>query len=463
MKKQTKKEQKLWGGRFKKPTNELVEAFTESLSVDSKLALYDIAGSRAHVKMLGKCGIVSQKESEILIQGLNRVEKDFLSGKWIPDPKLEDIHMNIETYLTQIVGEVGGKLHSARSRNDQVALATRLFVRAEVKEILTLITKVQKVLVELADSYFGVVFSGYTHLQQAQPILFSHHLLAYVSMLDRDKGRFHDALKRIDVLPLGACAMAGTSLPIDREYVAKLLGFSAVSENSMDSVADRDDLLEVLSACAILGMHFSRMSEELVLWTTSEFKYIDLDESFCTGSSIMPQKKNPDVAELTRGKTGRLYGNLMTLLTIMKGLPLTYNRDMQEDKAPLIDSIQTVKAILAVFEPMLKSLTLNHEEVQTKLNDFALATDLAEYLVKKGLPFRQAHGIVGGLVSSALLEQKQMRDLTSEDLKTASSLLDNGAKSLLSFEASVEGKNSLGGTSPSQVRKMIGVWKKRLI
>lgn len=460
--KKQKKEKKLWGSRFSKPTHELVESFTESLSVDSKLALFDIAGSRAHVKMLGKCKILSQKETKSLLKGLDLVEKDFISGKWQPDPKLEDIHMNIETYLTKKVGEVGGKVHSARSRNDQVATATRLFLRHEVSAIIQLIEQLQKVIVQLADSYFGVVFSGYTHLQQAQPILFSHHLLAYVSMLDRDKSRFADILKRTDVLPLGAGAMAGTSLPIDREYVAKLLGFSAVSENSMDTVADRDDLIEVASTCAILGMHFSRISEEFVLWTSTEFNYIELDESFCTGSSIMPQKKNPDVAELTRGKTGRLYGNLVNLLTIMKGLPLAYNRDMQEDKGPLMDSIQTVKAILEIFQQMMQSLIVNHDEVHVKLNDFALATDLAEYLVKKGLPFRQAHGVIGGLVSTALLEQKQLRDLTLEDLKGAHKLLDKGAKELLSFRASVEGKMSLGGTAPEQVKKMISVWKKRL-
>ncbi len=461
-KKKKNQKKKLWGSRFSKPTHELVESFTESLSVDSQLALFDIAGSRAHVKMLGKCKILSQKEAKTLLGGLDKVEKDFLSGKWKPNPKLEDIHMNIETYLTKLVGEVGGKVHSARSRNDQVATATRLFLRHEVVSIILLIERVQSVLVKLAESYYGVVFSGYTHLQQAQPILFSHHLLAYVSMLDRDKSRFEDILERTDVLPLGAGAMAGTSLPIDREYVAKLLKFSKVSENSMDTVADRDDLIETASACAILGMHFSRMSEELVLWTSSEFNYIELDESFCTGSSIMPQKMNPDVAELTRGKTGRLYGNLMTLLTIMKGLPLAYNRDMQEDKGPIMDSIATVKAILEIFEQMMQGLKVNHDEVHLKLNDFALATDLAEYLVKKGMPFRQAHGVIGGLVSSTLLERKQLRDLTSADLKQASKLFGKEAKDLLSFRTSVEGKASLGGTSPKEVKKMISVWKKRL-
>lgn len=460
--KKTLNEKKLWGGRFLKPTHELVERFTSSLSIDCRLAGCDIEGSVAHVRMLAKCGILTKEEEKLLLRGLEEVRTELESGKWTPDERLEDIHMNVETRLTEKIGEVGGKLHTARSRNDQVALDTRLYLRSELREIASRITALQKVLLTLAEDYFAVIVPGYTHLQQAQPVLLAHHFLAYVSMLERDKGRFSDALKRLNVLPLGAGALAGTSLPIDREYLAKLLGFSAVSENSIDTVSDRDDLLEVLSDCAILGMHLSRLSEELVLWSSSEFDFIELDESFCTGSSIMPQKKNPDVAELARGKTGRLYGNLVALLTVMKGLPLAYNRDLQEDKRSLFDSLDTVKEILSVFAPMLQGMKVNQDKIAGAVDSFSLATDLAEYLVRKGIPFRKAHEVVGGLVSATLLEGKKLTELSAHDLRGVSDQFGSDAAGLLNVKISVEGRKSAGGTAPVEVKKMIAVWKKRL-
>ena len=452
---------KPWAGRFKENTSKVVESFTESISFDCRLWKYDIEGSIAHAKMLGRQGIITKGDSKKIIRGLKEIGKDIETGEFIFSEELEDIHMNIESALIERTGNPGAKLHTARSRNDQVALDLRLYVRAEVIEIRSLINIFQKTLIDTASKHLNVLMPGYTHMQRAQPVLLSHHLLAYVEMLQRDTERLHDSLKRINQLPLGSCALAGTSLPIDRVYVAELLGFDGVSQNSIDAVSDRDFALEFLTNASLLLMHLSRLSEELVLWSSEEFRFIELPDAYTTGSSIMPQKKNPDVAELIRGKTGRVYGNLIALLTIMKGLPLSYNRDLQEDKLPVFDTVDTVKSCLIVLNEMFPEIVFHMKRMRETAGDaYSTATDIAEYLVRKGIPFRKAHEITGKIVLHAIRNTKKLEDLTLKELQKFSHMIDQDLYSYLNPENSVKNKKSLGSTSPAEVVKQIRRLKK---
>lgn len=459
--KKTKKASKPWAGRFTEATNELVEEFTASIPYDWRLYSYDIAGSIAHATMLAKTGIITQKDSRQIIAGLKDIHKEIAAGALPLSLELEDIHMNIEDRLIRKVGPVGGKLHTARSRNDQVALDLRMYLRDEIVEISELLKSFQRVIVGLADRHQDAVMPGYTHLQRAQPVLFGHHLLAYYEMFERDRQRLADCFGRVNVMPLGAGALAGTVLPIDRKFVAGLLGFSAVSENSMDAVSDRDFAIEFIAACSQIMTHLSRLSEELVIWSTAEFGFITLSDAFTTGSSIMPQKKNPDVAELGRGKAGRVYGNLTALLTIMKGLPLSYNRDMQEDKEPVFDTADTVISTLAVFIEMLKVMRVNRDAMRRAAEDgFITATDLADYLVRKGLPFRRAHEVVGRAVLRAGELKCGLVDMPLEEYRKLSSLIKEDVFDALSVEASVGRRTSYGGTAPANLKKRLQQLKK---
>jgi argininosuccinate lyase len=457
-----KKAAKPWSGRFTEATNELVEEFTASIPYDWRLYPYDIAGSMVHADMLGRQGIITRTESRRIVRGLEDILKEIASGAFKFSTELEDIHMNIEGRLIERIGPVGGKLHTARSRNDQVALDIRMYLRDEIEEIHEQLASLQKVLVGLADRHQNAILPGYTHLQRAQPILFGHHLLAYYEMFERDRGRLEDCFRRVNVLPLGAGALAGTVLPIDRKFVARQLGFSGPCENSMDAVSDRDFAIEFVSACAQIMMHLSRLSEELVIWSSSEFGFVTIADAFTTGSSIMPQKKNPDVAELARGKTGRVYGDLMALLTIMKGLPLAYNRDMQEDKEPLFDAADTVTRSLPVFTEMLAGITVHRETMRRAAEDgFITATDLADYLVRKGLPFRQAHEVVGRAVLRATELQCGLGNLPLAEYRKLSTLIGKDVYRALSVEASVSRRTSLGGTAPSNLKKRLAALKKK--
>jgi argininosuccinate lyase len=454
---------KLWSGRFTRGTAKIIEGFTESISFDKRLWKYDIEGSIAHATMLGRQGIISRRDSENIITGLKEIAGEIARGRFKFREDLEDIHMNIEAALIKKIGETGGKLHTARSRNDQIALDLRLYLRDETKKILTLLRIFQGTLLSIAEKHLTVLMPGYTHLQRAQPVLLSHHLLAYGEMLQRDKERLQDALKRINILPLGASALAGTAFPIDRSYVAKLLGFDAVSKNSIDTVSDRDFVIEFLAAAAILTMHLSRLAEELVLWSTEEFGYIEFPEAFTTGSSAMPQKKNPDVAELIRGKTGRIYGNLLSLLTIMKGLPLAYNRDLQEDKPPLFDTVDTVTFCLAILNEMLPGVMFKVNRLrETARGGYSTATDVAEYLVRKGFPFRKAHKVTGRVVLYCVEKNKRLEELTLKELKKFSPIISEDIYTFLNPDESVRGKKSSGATSPKEVRRQIKRFKKIL-
>jgi len=454
---------KPWAGRFKGRTSKIAEQFTESISFDNRLWRYDIEGSIAHAKMLEKTGIISREDSEKIIKGLTEIAREIESVKFRFREDLEDIHMNIEAALIKKIGEVGGKLHTARSRNDQVVLDLRLYLREETEEIRSLIKEFQKTLLNIAAKHLHTLMPGYTHLQRAQPILLSHHLLAYVEMLQRDAERLKDTRKRINILPLGSSAIAGTTFPIDRVYIARLLDFDDVSQNSIDAVSDRDFVIEFLSNAAILIMHLSRLAEELVLWSTEEFGFIELPEAFTTGSSAMPQKKNPDVVELVRAKAGRIYGNLFSLLTIMKGLPLSYNRDLQEDKKPLFDTVDTVKSCLYVLNEMLPVIKFNINRMyETAKEGYSTATDVAEYLVKKGLPFRRAHEVTGKIVLYCIGKKKKLEELTLKELNKFSPLISEDIYSFLKPEESVRGKKSAGSTSPEEVKKQIKKHMRRL-
>ncbi len=453
---------KPWAGRFTEATNELVEEYTASIPYDWRLYPYDIAGSIVHAKMLARQRIISRKESDQIIRGLESILREISSGNFRFSTALEDIHMNIESRLIEKIGAVGGKLHTARSRNDQVALDIRMYLRDEIAGIHGLLASLQNVLVGLADRHRDTVLPGYTHLQRAQPVLFGHHMLAYFDMFERDRGRLEDCFRRVNVMPLGAGALAGTVLPIDRAFVAKQLAFGAVSENSMDAVSDRDFAIEFAAVCAQIMMHLSRFSEELVIWSSSEFGFITISDAFTTGSSIMPQKKNPDVAELTRGKTGRVYGSLMALLTLMKGLPLAYNRDMQEDKEPLFDTADTVRLAVSVFTEMLKSVTIHREAMRQAAEDgFITATDLADYLVRKGMPFRKAHEVVGRAVLRALELGCGLSGMSLAEYRKLSPLIGQDVYEALTVEASVGRRSSFGGTAPRNLAKRIQVLKKR--
>jgi len=450
------KKKKLWGGRFLKPTEKVVEEFTESISFDKRLYKYDIAGSIAHAKMLGKIGVLKKREVTEIVIGLEYIRKEIEDGKFSFSISLEDIHMNIEKRLTDKIGPSGAKLHTARSRNDQVALDLRLYLRDVIGDIISSVSEVKKALVDKARTNISVVMPGYTHMQPAQPVLFSHYLLAYREMLERDRERFADCLKRVNTMPLGSGAIAGTSFPLDREYVAKLLGFDRISENSMDAVSDRDFVIEFLSACAVLGMHLSRFSEDMIIWSTQEFSFIELPDAFCTGSSMMPQKKNPDILELVRGKTGRLYGNLVSLLTTMKGLPLTYNRDLQEDKEPLFDTIDTIMATLKLFPELVSGMTVKKEVTSRAASlGYMWATDVADYLVVKGVPFRTAHEITGKLVSRCIKSGREIRAISLSELKKFSDMIEKDIYDIISPEASVNIRCIGGGTATEMVLKRI--------
>lgn len=448
---------KLWGGRFTKKTDQLVEEYTASIMFDKELAEEDIQGSLAHVTMLGKQGILPADDVEKIKDGLHRVlqriKRDDIEFS-IGD---EDIHMNIEKTLIDDVGSVGGKLHTGRSRNDQVATDMHLWLRKRVVEFVGMLQKLQSALVEQAKANTDTILPGYTHLQRAQPILFAHHLMAYVSMFGRDIERLQDSYKRINVLPLGAGALAGTTFPIDRHFVAQELKFDRVYENSLDAVSDRDFILEFLSHASIIMMHLSRLSEELIMWSSTEFHFVELDDAFCTGSSIMPQKKNPDVPELVRGKTGRVYGNLVGLLTVLKSLPLAYNKDMQEDKEGMFDTVKTLQGALQLFAPMIATMKVNTDRMRQAVNqDFSNATDIADFLVGKGMPFRQAHEVIGKTVLYCIEQNKYLLDLTIEEFKQFSSLFDDRIYAVLQPEQVVNARNVYGGTAKQQVEAAIG-------
>ncbi|HET98720.1 MAG TPA: argininosuccinate lyase [Desulfurivibrio alkaliphilus] len=451
-----KQEGKMWGGRFAEKTAASVEAFTASIHFDCRLYRHDIAGSRAHAAMLARQGLISEAERDQIIAGLNEIEGEIERGEFIFRPELEDIHMNIEKALAQRIGPAGEKLHTARSRNDQVALDLRLYLREECRRLIGLLGGLQAAFVALARRYRHTVMPGYTHLQRAQPVLVAHHLLAYHEMFGRDKQRLHDCLKRINVMPLGAAALAGTGLPIDREFVARELGFPEVSANSMDSVADRDFAVEFVAAAALIQVHLSRLAEELVLWTSEEFSFVTLPDAFCTGSSIMPQKKNPDIPELVRGKSGRVIGHLMALLTLLKGLPMTYNRDLQEDKEPVFDTVDTVGSSLALMAELLAGMRFNEERLAAGLGRGCMtATDLADYLVRKQIPFRQAHAIVGRAVAYALEQGRDIAELTLAELQGFAQCIEEDVFAVLSIEGSVNSRNSLGGTGGARVEEAL--------
>ena len=440
-----------------------METFSASISFDKRLYAFDIEGSIAHCKMLAHCKIISPSESQKIQKGLKRILRECEEGRFQFSDKLEDIHMNIESRLREIIGPSAGKLHTARSRNDQVCLDIRLYLRNEVDGTVKEIDRLCKTLVGLAKKNIDRVIPGYTHMQRAQPVLLSHHLLAYAEMLLRDKDRFLDARKRINVMPLGSAALAGTNFPIDRQYTAKLLKFPEISHNSMDAVADRDFAAEFCSASALLMMHLSRFSEELVIWNSSEFGFVELSDAFTTGSSIMPQKKNPDAAELIRGKSGRVFGNLVSLLTLMKGLPLAYNKDLQEDKEPLFDSADTVKVCLKIFTGMMKSTKFKSFSFkELSASGFLTATDMADYLVLKGVPFREAHEITGKTVAYCLDKGKNLDNLSLKDLRKISKRFEEDVSEHIALKNSVDRKNIYGGTAKKQVKTQISRLTKKL-
>ena len=454
---------KLWDGRFSEKTDIMVEDFTSSIDIDKRLYSYDIKGSIAHCRMLAKTSIISEEDASSLIEGLGVIKREIDRGDFQFDKSLEDIHMHIETRLIEKVGKVAQKLHTARSRNDQVVLDVRMYLREETLSTVKRLVVLQKVIVELAKAHIDVVLPGYTHLQRAQPILLSHHLMAYYEMFSRDAGRFEDCLKRINVMPLGSAALAGTTYPIDREYVARILDFPEVSANSMDAVSDRDFIIEFLSAASICMVHLSRMSEELILWSSSEFGFVELPDSFATGSSIMPQKKNPDVPELVRGKTGRVFGDLVSLLTVMKSLPLSYNRDMQEDKTALFSTVDILTECLEIYIKMLPKLKVNKETMERAASKgFLNATDMADYLVTKGMAFRQAHGCVGEAVAYASNKKKELHELTLKELKSFSSHIEKGIFDILTTDQMINRRTSFGGTALKNVKAAINNAEKDL-
>ena len=450
------KTSKLWGGRFTEPTDAFVQRFTASVTFDQRLYQYDIDGSIAHAKMLAKVKVLTEDELTQIVNSLEIIRSEISSGEFKWSVELEDVHMNIESALTNKIGEVGKKLHTGRSRNDQVATDIRLFVRDEIDQICEILTKVQSALVAFAEREATTIFPGFTHLQTAQPVSFGHHMLAWFEMLGRDYDRLVDCRKRVNLSPLGSAALAGTTYPIDREYTAELLGFYSPTNNSLDSVSDRDFVIELAAVASLLMTHLSRFSEELVLWTSLQFNFIDLPDRFCTGSSIMPQKKNPDVPELIRGKSGRVVGHLVSLLNLMKSQPLAYNKDNQEDKESLFDLIDTVKDCLFAYSEMIPAIRCNKEAMEEAAGKgFATATDLADYLVKKGLPFRDAHEVVGKSVSYAIEQQADLSDLSLEQLSQFSDLIDADVFDVLTLAGSLKARNHKGGTAPEQVLQAV--------
>ncbi len=449
---------KLWSGRFQKSTHQLTDDFNSSIHFDQRLYKQDITGSIAHAKMLGRQGIIPAENAELIQKTLKEILADIEEGKVEFDIAAEDIHMNVEQILIDRIGDVGKKLHTGRSRNDQVALDMRMYLKDEIQIIIEMITELQKVLLNMAKQNTMTIMPGYTHLQKAQPLSFAHHLMAYVEMFKRDKQRLKDAYKRTNVLPLGAGALAATTYPLDRDFVAQELGFDEISLNSLDAVSDRDFCLELLSSLSIMMMHLSRFSEEIILWCSHEFQFVELDDAFSTGSSIMPQKKNPDIAELVRGKTGRIYGSLMALLTTMKSLPLAYNKDMQEDKEPVFDAVDNVKMCLPVFTDMVKTMKVKKDRMyEGAKGGFTNATDLADYLVKKGVAFRDAHSIVGKVVFSCIERGIGLEDMTLEEYKAVSPAIEEDVFKAISLEECVNKRNVIGGPAEDMVRKAIEI------
>jgi argininosuccinate lyase len=454
---------KAWGGRFTEPTNVLVERFTTSLPIDRQLFEYDIQGSIAHCQTLEKAKVLSKAECQKLTQGLTRVHSELREGQFPFADGDEDIHMAIERRLTELIGPLGGKLHTGRSRNDQVTLDLRLYLRDQLQVLQGKIHGVQSAFVQQASQHIHTFIPGYTHLQRAQPVSLAHHFLAYVEMLERDKARAIDALRRVNVMPLGSGALAGSNYPTDRTFTAKLLNFPALSQNSLDAVSDRDYVVEVLHVLSLIMMHLSRLSEELIVWSSQEFSFVELPDGFCTGSSMMPQKKNPDVPELIRGKTGRVYGHLVTLLTTLKGLPLSYNRDLQEDKEPLFDALQTVLDSLSLYAELIQRMTIRQERVAAAVGSgFLLATELADYLVQEGVPFREAHSIVGRLVQTCIKNKQELGDLSLGDLQAISPRFTKKALTFLTVEGAVDRKAQIGGTARKQVARQLKTWEQRL-
>ena len=448
--------EKLWGGRFSKTTDEMINEFQASIGFDRRMYREDIAGSLAHAEMLMRVGIISEEDYQAINAGLRDILGQIERGEFEFSTELEDIHMNIEKRLTDTIGDAGSRLHTARSRNDQVALDTHMFVRHAVVEVLDHIRELQNALVESADANKDIIMPGYTHLQRAQPILFAHHLMAYFNMLTRDFERFQGVYVRTDLMPLGAGALAGTTLPIDRAFVARKLNFDRIYTNSMDAVSDRDYILEFLAAASILMVHLSRLSEEIILWCSREFSFVELDDAHCTGSSMMPQKKNPDVSELVRGKTGRVVGHLMAMLTAVKGLPLAYNKDLQEDKEGLFDAIDTVKFSLAVYAQLIRGMKVRADVMRHAVEaDFSNATDLADYLVQKGMPFRQAHTVAGQSVAQCIARGIWLRDMPLADYQKLSPLFDEDVYEVIRPETCVACRNSYGGTSYEQVESQL--------
>ena len=447
---------KPWGGRFSEPTDAFVERFTASVGFDQRMYAADIRGSIAHATMLEKAGILSSTEREQIVNGLQTIQTEIEAGDFEWSLKLEDVHMNIESRLTAMIGTVGKKLHTGRSRNDQVATDIRLYVREELDDICTVVRSLQQGILDLAEQEADTIMPGFTHLQTAQPVTFGHHLMAWFEMLQRDYSRLQDCRKRVNICPLGAAALAGTSYPIDRQLTAKLLGFEKPTENSLDSVSDRDFAIELCAAASLIMMHLSRFSEELVLWTSSQFDFIELPDRFCTGSSIMPQKKNPDVPELVRGKSGRVTGHLVSLLMLMKGQPLAYNKDNQEDKEPLFDTLDTLRDCLHAYADMVPAIKTRKDSMRAAaLKGYATATDLADYLVKKGMPFRDAHEVVGKSVAFAIEKGCDLSELDLVELQQFSSTIDREVYDVLSLEGSVNSRNHIGGTAPAQVLSAI--------
>jgi len=454
---------KPWGGRFTEPTNQLVEAFTESISFDARLYKQDIQGSIAHSQMLAKIGVITEQEAEQIKTGLIAIREQIDAGEFEWSTQLEDVHMNIEARLTDAIGEAGKKLHTGRSRNDQVATDIRLYMRQAADDVVTLINALQKNILTLAESETETILPGFTHLQVAQPITLAHHLLAWNEMFERDMERIKECRTRINVMPLGSAALAGTSFPLDRDYTCELLEFDRPTRNSLDAVSDRDFLIEFASAASIIMMHLSRMCEEIILWASESYKFIDIGDAFCTGSSIMPQKKNPDIAEIVRGKSGRVIGNLQALLVIMKSQPLAYNRDNQEDKEPIFDTVDTLTASLQVFAAMIPSIKFNRETMQNAaLKGYATATDLAEYLVRLQVPFRDAHEIVGSTVHYAIEQGKPLSDLSLEELQSFGSMIKEDVYDVLTLEGSINARDHFGGTAPIRVKEALNAAIERL-
>ena len=458
-----KKDYKPWGGRFSAPTDEFVMQFTASIGVDHRLYSADIQGSIAHAQMLALTQIISNSDAEKIAAGLESIKKEIEAGDFKWQVALEDVHMNIETRLIELIGDTGKKLHTGRSRNDQVATDIRLYLREEIKQCQAWLGGLSHALLDIADREADSIMPGFTHLQGAQPVTFGHHMMAWFEMLKRDRERLADCLKRVNQLPLGAAALAGTSFPIDREWVATTLGFEGVCLNSLDAVSDRDFIIEFHHCAALIMMHLSRFSEELIIWSSQQFDFIELSDAFCTGSSIMPQKKNPDVPEVVRGKTGRVYGHLMGLLTLMKGQPLAYNKDNQEDKEPLFDTVDTLKDSLRAFTDMLPAMDVKQNNLRkAAAQGFSTATDLADYLVRKKIPFRDAHEIVGNIVAHAIKADKMLHELSLEVMTSYCNEIGEDIYEVLTLEGSAQSRNHIGGTAPEQVRKAILIEKAKL-